>query len=118
MRYLFFLNDSELDAMDCNVVLEDALYVGDVFLRNDGQVNDIDLSREALAINSYNFPTSLTFEKVETHICVVNKLNDIVVNSLSLQNITVNFSNLLPPLICKKAEIQHNFTVQTVNGVM
>lgn len=117
-NFVFLQNDGELIVPDKNIIFEGSLQIdGDVILTNDGKVNNIDLSREILAIDSSNFPENLTLENVLVGNLVVESMNNISVTTASLNDLNLNFEDKLPMIKTKNAHVLDNLKVDTINGI-
>lgn len=117
-KFLFLQNDGELFVPDKDVIFEDSIEVRDnVIMTNDGKVNNIDLNRDVLAVDSPNFPKNLTLENVFVDNLNVGILNEISVSPASLKDLNLNFEDNLPTIKSSKARILGNLNVETVNGV-
>lgn len=118
-NFIFLQSNGELSLPNSDVIFEESIQVnGDVTMLNDGKVNNIDLSREILAIDSPNsLPESLKFENVITENLIVETINEIPVNSTALNDLNLSFEDNLPIIKTKRALIRDNLNVETINGV-
>lgn len=112
-----FLKNGELHVPEKNIIFEDSVRIKDIFMSDGGKVNNIDFSQEVLAIDSLNFPHNLSLENVIVQNLEVNKINHVLVDSTSLQDINVNFDDNLPPIFAKRANMLHNLNVEKINDV-
>ena len=113
---IVFLENGLLNVPDKNIIFQESVHADNIIMQNGGKINEIDFSHEVLAIDSPNFPKELTFDKIVTDFLHVNKLNDIPVDLISLENITTDFDDM-PILTTKEAFMNHNLNIKSINGM-
>lgn len=113
---LIFLENGQLVMPNGNISFLGFVQAENVNMLNNGRVNGIDFSHEVLAVQSPNPVKHLIFENVVVSNIDVETLNNVAVDSESLQTINVPL-NIQPSINATSVTMRNNLNVKEINGI-